>query len=82
MQYTDDASGEHAAWYGYPAQWSRQIYQTASPPTPEVIDPGILNPGEELVLQVNLTPAVGAGTTNLAAVSAPNGVTASIVFTR
>jgi len=82
LRYTDSLGGYHVEWYGYPTQWTSQIYQTTSPVTPEVIDPGILNPGEEIVVQVHVSPGVGTGTTNLASVSTLNGVTASTVFTR
>jgi len=82
LQYTDGSGDQHIDWYGYPAQWTSHIYQATSPPTSEVFDPGILNPGEEIVLQVGVSPAVGTGTTNLATAATPNGITATAVFTR
>jgi flagellar protein FlaF len=71
-------------WYSYGSdtnQWREQLFATASPPVPEVIEPGIFDPGEEMVVTINVSPAVGAGTTNQIAVSTPNGVTTSAVFT-
>ncbi len=56
------------------------IFLDAVASTTEVFDPGILNPGEEIKIQAKLSPAVGAGTSNLGTVSTPNGVTASINF--
>jgi hypothetical protein len=46
-----------------------------------VIEPGIFDPGEEIVITVKVSPSVGAGTTNLAVIATPNGITASTVFT-
>ncbi|HLF26152.1 MAG TPA: hypothetical protein VJG32_07440 [Anaerolineae bacterium] len=82
MQYTDGLGGYHVQWYGYPIDWTQQIYLAASPPTAEVFEPGIFNPGEELVLRVRVSPGVGSNTTNLATVGSPNGITATAVFTR
>ena len=80
LQYSDGTSN-HAQWYPFGSganQWSEQLYQAV--PTPEAIDPGILDPGEEMVVTVNVSPSVGVGTTNQAIISAPNGVTASAIF--
>lgn len=82
LAYTDGVGNFHVGWYANPAQWTSQIYQTLSPPTSEVFEPGILNSGEYIVVQVSVEPAVGAGTTNMATVSTPSGITASTVFTR
>jgi hypothetical protein len=34
------------------------------------------------VIQINVLPWVGTGTTNLASITAPNGIGATTVFTR
>jgi flagellar protein FlaF len=83
LQYSDGSS-TLTNWYSYGTgqnQWQQQLFTTTSPPSPEVIEPGIFNPGEEMVVTVNVSPAVGTGTTDLVAVSTPNGVTTSSVFT-
>lgn len=82
LQYTDGAGGSQVRWYAYSAQWHYQIYQSITPDVPEIIEPGIFNPGEYLLLQVNVSPAVGVGTTNLATIATPNGISATAVFTR
>ena len=82
LNYTDVNGAQQTQWYTYSSQWNAQIYQSISPSQLEVIEPGILNPGEYLVIHVNTTPAVGVGTTNLATITAPNGVTVQSVFTR
>lgn len=84
LQYSD-GTNTLTSWYSYGSgvnQWQEQIFTTTNPPSPEVIEPGIFNPGEEMVVTVNVSPPVGTGTTNLVAVSTPNGVTTSEVFTR
>ena len=74
-------------WFPYVAtepgdnQWSMVgIYTDAERRTPEQLDPGILNPGEEMVLRVRVSPAVSSGTQNEAAVATPNGVSTAIAF--
>lgn len=57
------------------------IYLDAAGAQDEVFEPGILNPGEEIILQAKIvTPPVGGGTTNLVVVSTPNGIPVSSVF--
>lgn len=84
LQYTSGSNNPTVKWY--PAgdgtnQWDATIYSNASTLNPEVIEPGIFNPGEEMVITVKVSPPVGAGTTNLAVIATPNGITASTVFT-
>jgi len=69
--------GGNAEWYPYGSgekYWTRTIN--------EAFDPGILNPGEEMMIWVWVNPPVGSPTTNLATIATPNGITASAVFTR
>ena len=75
-------------WYPYVAganpgdnQWSVVgIYLNAATTVTEVYEPGILNPGEELLVRVRLAPAVGTGTTNFITFGVANGVTLSASF--
>jgi hypothetical protein len=72
-------------WYPYGAgrnKWGESIYLDASEGTEEIFDPDILNPGEEIVIQVwlPLTDTVPVGT-HLATIATPNGISASTVFT-
>lgn len=83
LQYSD-GTNNWAKWYpngNGTNQWSETIYLNASSQTAEVIEPGIFNPGEEMVLTVVVSPTVGTGTTNLAVITTPNGISASTVFT-
>ncbi len=84
LQYSDGAQ-TRSAWVPRGAavnQWTQQIYQTTTPLSGEVFEPDILNPGEEIVIRVNVLPWVAAGSTNVAAVAAPNGIAATSVFTK
>jgi hypothetical protein len=66
-----------------PTQWTVSgIYMNADTLSPEVFEPGILNPDEEMVIQVKLDPSVAMTTTNLITINTPNGVTASSHFMR
>ena len=47
----------------------------------DVIDPGILNTGESLLIRAKLFPAVGTGTSNWLQVTTELGISASLFFT-
>ncbi len=87
VQYYDSGAS-YVKWLPYVTeivgddQWTKQgIYLHAENQTPEVFEPGILNPGEEMVIEAELNPRVGKETTNDVIISTPNGVLASISFT-
>ena len=79
-----DGSTNHLLWLPYgtdPNQWSAAIFEDAATSLPEAFDPNLLNPGEDLVVTVRLSPVVGTGTTNRLTLVTPNGVTAAAAFT-
>jgi len=81
---SNDGTKTQARWYPFgnsANQWQETIFQSAAALTPEVIEPGILDPGEEMIVTINVSPAVALGTTNLAIITTPNGISASTVFT-
>jgi len=88
IQYYTAAGVYVTAWFPYVAsaspgnnQWTvKGIYGDAAAVTAEVYDPAILNPTEEIVIQIQVDPAVGADTTNLATIAVPNGVSLSAIF--
>lgn len=88
VQYYTAAGVYVTDWFPYvtsgsPAdnQWTvLGIYISAADTRPEVYDPGILNPGEEVVIQIKVAPAVGMDTTNLVTIAVPNGVSLSAIF--
>lgn len=70
---------------GTPAnnEWTVEgIYLDAGAGTPEVFEPGIFNPDEEMKIRMVVSPAVGTPNANLVTVSTSNGVRASEIFTR
>ena len=73
-----------AQWYpnGSGANtWGWGIYLDYSESTGEIFDKDILNPGEEMVIQIWVSPSVGQPTTNTAIIATPNGISASTFFT-
>jgi hypothetical protein len=46
----------------------------------EVFEPGVLNPGEQIMLRAQISPPTGGGTTNMMVIATPSGVTASTYF--
>ena len=58
------------------------IYANAVAMTPEAFEPDILNPDEEMIVQIRVLPPVGPDTTNRATIGVPNGDTVSTLFTR
>ena len=77
------------AWLPYTSeplddmQWTVSgIYLDANTLTPEVFEPGILNPDEEMVIQAKLTPTIAMTTTNRITISSLNGIEISSHFTR
>jgi len=74
---------EEVAADGDKDEWSvTGVYLEAADLTPEIDDPGIANPGEDVILRLQLHPPVKVNTTNLATVATPNGIGATTVFTR
>ena len=65
-------------------QWTvLGIYLNAASSTPEIADPGILDPGEQMVVLANPSPAHGGNTYGRATFVTPNGLTTRVtVFKR
>lgn len=85
LQYTASDGQLYTQWYPYGLgqnEWTKVgIYVDASAGTGEAFDTDILNPGEEIVLQVSVNPWVRSPSTNLITVVTPNGISATAVFT-
>ncbi|MCB0064820.1 MAG: hypothetical protein KDE19_22000 [Caldilineaceae bacterium] len=58
------------------------LYLSAAAGTPEVYEPGILNAGEEIVIQAKVQPPIGPNTTNLATLMTDTGYQQSALFVR
>jgi len=88
VQYYESGGTYRVVWLPYvdgtpgSNEWTVQgIYLNAENLTAEVFEPGILNPGEEMVIGAEINPKVGSGTTGDVVISTPNGVSESISFT-
>lgn len=89
IQYYNEAGLYAVQWLPYVAsvppdnnEWAvAGLYQTAASLTTEVYEPGILNPGEEMVLQAKLLPPIGSDTTNMATIATANGYRLTVLFT-
>jgi len=84
VQYYDALGTYHVAWLPYTEntlgdnEW--EVVWIRLNGEAEVFEPNILNPKEEIKIRAQLNPAPGPGTTNLAVVATPNGITASTYF--
>ena len=89
VQYYAAGNNYMIDWYPYSEgglsnnQWTTiGIYMDAEALESEVYEPDILNPGEEIVIQVRLVPPIAQSTTNYLIVSNELGVISSAMATR
>ncbi len=87
VQYYDDSGIYYVKWLPYTDwpvsdnEWGKEaIYDGGG--GVEAFEPNILNPSEEILIEVRLGPVVGRETTNMVVVSTPNGISASTSFVR
>ena len=74
LTYTEDSSPAANRWT------VQGIFLAASTATPEIVDPGILNPDEIMKILANPSPSVKADTYDRAVFVTPNEVTAEVIF--
>jgi hypothetical protein len=80
----DDSANYHVEWLPFTEDplddnewevaWIRLNGQA------ELYEPNVLNPGEQIMIRGRIDPPAGAGTTNMAVVVTPCGVSASTYF--
>ena len=64
-------------------QWTvAGIYLDAASAIGEIYDPGIVNPGETMVVRARLQPPVKVGSTNLVTIVTGAGISTTTVFVR
>ncbi|OGO36383.1 MAG: hypothetical protein A2147_03245 [Chloroflexi bacterium RBG_16_57_8] len=84
VQYQSGGSVYVAFTTSYPPEvgrWAVEgIYVAGG--SPEVFDPGILNPGERMTVSISPTPEIGPGEMARIIVSTPGGVTSQCYVTR
>lgn len=64
-------------------EWTVEgIYSNATTKVTETYEPNLLNPGEEMILRANITPAIPGNTNNLIKIGTSNGVSLPAPFSR
>ena len=83
VQYNQTGGGFAQQWLPYDELGTDNSWLVSySEGTMDVFEPRILNSGEQMVIEITLNPTVAMTTTNWVTVAAPNGISASTVFTR
>ena len=88
LEYYEADNTYHQSWLPYvnsappgDNKWTViGLYLDAATSTVEKFQPNILDPEEEMVIRVQLSPVVGASTDNRIVISTPNGVSVSAAF--
>lgn len=80
VQYYDAADALHVLRAGRSSDPPGDGNWTSLDPTPVTYQPGILNPGEQMQVKVQVSPAIKAGTNYQLVVATSNGVTASRTY--
>jgi hypothetical protein len=84
VQYYDGTGTYHIVWLPYTQEtlgdneW--EVAWIRVDGASEIFEPNVLNPKEQMLIRAQLDPAVGAGTTNMAVIATPSGITASTYF--
>ena len=86
----ETAAGAHADWYPY-VENGGQLFTSSCPigsgnqwtnDIDDSYEPDILNPGEEMIVQVLTSPLMSSPSTNTLTIGTPTGITATTVFTK
>ena len=86
IQYYDSGGDYHMRWLPYTSnpdpgvnQWTVQGIYLKATSDPELFEPDILNPGEEMVLLASISPSVVKKETMMVVVT-PNGVSTTAIL--
>ena len=86
IQYYDSGGDYHMRWLPYTSnsdpganQWTVQGIYLNAISDPELFEPDILNPGEEIVLKARLSPSVVVTQTMMVVVT-PNGISTTAIL--
>jgi hypothetical protein len=84
VQYYDSTGTYYSKWLPYTEEtlgdneW--EVAWIRLDGAAEVFEPNVLNPKEQIQIRAQLSPSVGAGTTNMVVVATPNGIPVSAYF--
>ena len=79
VQYFGETGTRYDKYLAYTQALGSDTW-TTGPFTDDIFEPGILNQGETVELQLRVNPVVGAATTNRVIVGTDRGVTVSTLF--
>src|SRR5205823_3798273 len=74
------SSAQRSVWCSFDATGVAPNSWRVAAIAPDVLDPGLLDPGETATITIILATAVDPGTSNVVIFSAENGVTVSAIF--
>lgn len=84
VQYYDATGTYYSQWLPYtggtPGNNEWEVVWIRLNGQPEIFEPNVLNPEEQIKIRAQLNPSVGAGTTNMVVVATPNGIPVSTYF--
>ncbi len=75
VQYIDDGSSYRIRWLAYTAGALSSNEWTVNSITNDVFEPDLLNPGEEMDIQLRINPVIGCDTTGTIIFTTEQGVT-------
>lgn len=84
FQYYDSSNDYHISWYPFTSggnpnnHWQVEgIYFEADSSTDEVFEPGVLNPSEEMILELRVSPKIKSNTIGMLLIATNDGITTS-----
>ncbi len=75
VQYIDDVGAYHIRWLPYTGGALSANTWTVNSITNDVFEPGLLNPTEQMQIQLRINPVIGCGTTGTMIFTTEQGVT-------
>lgn len=75
VRYTDDGGAYQIRWLPYTSGALVANSWTVNSITNDVFEPGLLDPGEEMQIQMRINPVIGCGTTGTIVFTTEQGVT-------
>ncbi len=86
VQYRDGSGNLYSRWLpcttGAPGDNEWEVDWIQLNGTPEIFEPNVLNPKEQIKIIAQLNPPAGASTTNMVTIATPNGIPVSTYFSR